>query len=324
MGILKEKIKKKAKNRLFMSVAFLVIGIILLFIFNKEGNVFNVVKKPCQISKASDVYTCEKENPYVEIHFKKAYDTSYVYQKDKKTLAHYIDIDLDDHGLIAIVKKEEAEKILNEEVFTLKGKLEYFSGVDKNAKDKIIKEYINSLKDEYDEDYLKQVYLDIQVNSFKTHKFDDYFALILVIFFLGVGIYHFIKAIIFLGNPELSNMYKKNKENELLIDDAYEKKAIYESKRARLTEQYLFCDRFLTFQIYPIENILWMYLKITRNNGIETKWYVLKTIEKKEIMINNSDETLIEELKELNPNILFGYTRENIEMYKEKLNEMKK
>ncbi len=323
MGILKEKIKKKAKNRLFLSFFFIIVGIILFLIFNDEGNLLNVIKKPCQINKAADVYTCEKENPYVEIHFQKAYDTGYVYQEGKKTLAHYIDIDLEDHGLITIVKKDKAEKILKEEVFTLKGKLKHFTGVDKKAKDKIVKEYIDDLKEEYDEEYLKQVYLDIEVNSFKSDKSNEYFFLAIIVLSLGTGMYHFIKAILFLVNPELSNIYKKNKEIELSIDEIYEKKPLYTSKRTRLTEQYLFCDSFLNFCVYPVKDIVWMYLKITKNNGIETKNYILKDINKKEIILEKSDETVIEELKELNPDILFGYTKENIEIYKEKVQKMK-
>lgn len=323
MGILKEKTKKKARNRLFFSFFFIIVGVVLFFLFNNDGNLLNVIKKPCQIKNASDVYTCEKENPYVEIHFEKAYDTSYVYQEGNKTLAHYVDIDLEDHGLIAIVKKDIAEKILKEEVFTLKGKLEHFSGVDKKAKDKIVKEYIDSFKEEYDEEYLNQVYLNIEVNSFKSDKFDNYIFLIVIAFFLGIGLYHFIKGILFLIKPECSKIYKDNKENELVINEEYEKEPIYTSKRARLTDQYLFCDRFLNFEIYPVKDILWMYLKITKNNGIETKSYILKDRKKREIILDKSDETIIEELKDRNPDILFGYTKENIEMYKEKIQEMK-
>lgn len=167
-------------------------------------------------------------------------------------------------------------------------------------------------------DYVGNVYLD------ETKKANNSTIKILYAIATVVGIFAcalFISSMIqiiklrkFNKNKELVKKVKKELED--LIDDSYKKQKLY------LTNNYII-SKTKGLEVFEYKDIIWEYSKIKYINGIaQGKYLNLCTRDKKVHSIARTGanydtiDEIMKEIKEKNPNIKIGFTKDNREYFK--------
>ena len=146
---LKEVIQKRAKNYIMLNIGLIIICALLFGFIITRKSVTESFKPVTEIHTYDELNVARYNSKYVRIYFEDAYETGYVYNYDGKTVAEYIDFDIDGYSLVGIVKKDEAKKIIDGSKKYVEGRLEKFTGENKSAFDEYVKDYVNKYKDEY-------------------------------------------------------------------------------------------------------------------------------------------------------------------------------
>lgn len=316
----RELIKKKNINLVVINIVILAILGLIFCIFNENNDIVNSFKSNCQVSSINDLKSCYASNRYVQINFTTAYQTEYVYEENNTAKAYYIDIDLEGYGLIAIVPKDVGDEILDGDKKFLNGYLEEFTGVNKEAYDKIVNDYVSSSLAEdptLNEEDIRAVYLDVQLDSYTGGKTSNYFIVTILAIIAIINIYFIIKAIRGLSNPMGMKVFKNIDFNS--IENDYDKGAFdYQSKNVVMTNNYIYSIGLAGVQVIPIKEIIWAYYHIQKQYGIQVnKSVIVLTNNRKKYILNDKNDEIFNVLFKLNNKILLGYTNDNQKLYNE-------
>ena len=195
---LKQSIQKRAKKLLILNLVFIIAGLAGIGYAFSRKDVTESFKGATEVHTYDELNVARYNSKYVKVYFTDAFETGYIYKYDGKVVAKYIDFDMDGYSLVAVVKSEEAKKILNGEQNYIEGRLEKFTGEHKSAYDDYVKDYVNKFKNEYKpsedgeeaseekytEEELKSIFVPIQLNNY---EYESYIGAIYVLL-VGIGI----------------------------------------------------------------------------------------------------------------------------------------
>lgn len=311
MKDVKSILKKKGRNLVILSILLLLLDLLLFACFNTDGSISGLLKGKCIIDSAADVQSCKKENPYVKINFDAVYSTTYVYQLDEKTVAYYLDIDLDGKSLISLVDKDIAEKLLNGEQKYVEGKLIDFYDVHSDA--------LAQIKKYYASEGIEVTFIDAHFSNYDIDG--DYIYLIILLIFTGFVLFNFGKGIYMIIKPENNHYYKIYKDEIEKLDRELNSEYRYKSKNVIITDSYIFNQTKCNLKIYNLTDVKWVYQKNVKRYGITVnKSIVINFIDGKNIIIPFKQK---DALNHFNNDVLVGYTGENNKKYREIVKEYK-
>lgn len=319
MENLKKMVKMHSIKIIFIWIFFIVIAVTLMII----GDITpKSLVSYCKVYNEDDLSRCFKENPYVEVHTQKVYDTNYDYVHNKKVTARFVDVDIDGYAMITLMTPSTAQKLIvsESEDIVIKGKLEKF---DRGAKLKgynAIKEfYVSSLSDTMTREEVMNNFTLVQLNEYNGSKTSIYIWAVLGV---GITILFFvliIKQIKFIVHPE---QYHLNKNITLSDEKAVEKimkelesnEYSYHDKNIYITKHYLI-SKIGGMLVAEKKNVAWIYEKIIKQNGITTgkSWIVFSLDQKNPFNFGNfgkKHKELGEILEKEFPNATFGYSDE--------------
>lgn len=320
-------LKKKNLNLIIINSISLIIIILIFFLSNKNNNLINTFKHDCIINNKEDVYTCYKENRYVEVSLNKVFQTEVNYEEDGVVKAYYMDINLDDYGLIAIVSKNIGDEILDDNKKVLKGYLEKFTGSDKEKYNEVIDKYVEKVLKEYpelSEEDIRSTYLDIQLNSYSFSKKSNYFLAAIFIIVGMINIFLIVKGIRGIINPSKIKLSKHEKFH--LIEKDYETGEIeYKSKNVLITKKYVYSFFLTGIKVIPIKDIIWAYYYVKKEYNVKIgKLIAILTKDRKRYILNDKKESIFNTLFNLNDKIILGFTKDNLKLYNEKTKKKNK
>ncbi len=225
MSSFKMRLKIEHGIKAVFFIVLLTLFVVFFLRTFKEERYQDLFKPTCSIKTIEDYERCKKENQYVTITTDQIYETDYTYQLNGKEQGVFIDIDIEGKSLIALVSKEESNKLLSGETKTITGFIDDNKDL-LETKDKIIEQYKEQGNtDEIKEDIASQI-LDFVINSYDNkyeesilYLFIDTLAFLLLIYYLGKNIFLFLnpyyqKDLIKLSKRELNSVekaYQKDK-----------------------------------------------------------------------------------------------------------------
>ena len=313
--------KQKGLHRIVLGVLLFLGSFILFWIINEsaENRMVDIFKKECIIESVEDINICKNKNQYVKVRFDTAYNTTYAYFEDDRELAEYVDIDLDGYSLIALVDKDLASKILNEEQFYITGYITEFDDVHEEALHQIKEYYKDELfKGEYTEEQIETLFLDTQIMEYSSSKITYYILWVVLLGISGFGIFEIIRGIMILTSPKTTTWYQMHENMvESLCGDINIK---FQNKRLIITDSYIIENSFIHLKIHKIENVCWIYEKKTKQYGV--------TVNRSWVVCYKDGTSMILPIKidihsYISHNILKGYTKENIDIYRKIIKEYK-
>lgn len=311
MKDLRSIIKKKGKNLVILSILLLLLDLFLFACSDTDDSISGLLKGKCVIDSVADVQKCNKENPYVKINFDAAYDTTYVYQLNERTVAYYLDIDLDGKSLISLIDKNTADKILNGEQKYIEGKLIEFDYVHLDALEKI-KKY-------YDSEGIQVTFIDANFSNYDIDE--DYISLIILLIFTGFILFNFGKGIYMIVKPENNYCYKLHKDEIEKIDKELNSEYRYKSKNVIITDNYIINQTKFNLKFYNLVDVKWVYQKNIKRYGVTVNSsIVINFIDGKNVIIPFKQKDALNCLKN---DVLVGYTGENNKKYREIVKEYK-
>lgn len=123
------------------------------------------IKETKEVNNIVELENC-KEGDYIRLKVSRAYGTDYWYEEDGKQVARFIDIEMNGKALIALVEKEEAERILqneNEEIY-VEGLLQTFKDEKMvNAYESIKQNYLEDFSGELTEEEILNLFTPLQL-----------------------------------------------------------------------------------------------------------------------------------------------------------------
>ena len=311
MKEVKKIIRKKGINIVILSIFLLLLDLVIFACLNEDSSVTGLLKGKCVVDSVSDVEKCKDENPYVKINFDAIYDTTYVYQLNEKTVAKYLDIDLDGKSLISLVDKNTAEKLLNNEQQYVEGKLIKFYDVHSDA--------LNQIKSYYSSEGIQIEFISIQFSNYDLS--DGYISIIILVVFTGFILFMFGKGIYMITKTENNYYYKIYKDDIDKLNRELNSEYRYKSKGIIITDNYIFNLTAFNFKIYNLSDIKWVYQKNVKRYGITiNKTFVINFIDGKNIVIPFKKQDV---LNHFSKDVLVGYTNENIKTYQNIVKEYK-
>ena len=322
---LKEVIQKRAKNYIMLNIGLIIICALLFGFIITRKSVTESFKPVTEIHTYDELNVARYNSKYVRVYFEDAYETGYVYNYDGKTVAEYIDFDIDGYSLVGIVKKDEVKKIIDGSKKYVEGRLEKFTGENKSAFDEYVKDYVNKYKDEYDESELKSIFVPIQLNNYDYQSSIGgmYFVLIALAVITVVWIINIVITI-----PKLKNPFKKfggEDEASRLIDEFDKEKFKYQTKLLYITDNYFYYITNFKVEIKELKDLKWMYFRNVKQNFVTTyKGTVFAFGIKGNLQIPIQDEKIFEIVSSTNPDVLLGYSMENIKEYNKYVKELKR
>lgn len=142
-----------SKNKIIIIVvSLIIIGIITSILFN--------VKNVKEVHNIVELENCA-EGDFIRIKISRAYATDYWYEKDGIQVARFIDIEMNGKALIALVEKEEAEKLTQNETEEM-----YIEGILQTFKDEEMVAAYEGIKQNYLEDFSEQMTEEEILNLF--------------------------------------------------------------------------------------------------------------------------------------------------------------
>lgn len=181
-----ENIRKKGFIGIIVCLLlFIVLGMIAL---GQDWK--NVWKEVKEISNIVELEHC-KEGDWIRLTFHHAYETDYWYEPKGEQVARFIDIEVNGHALIALVEKQEAQRIIEsqEEEMCIEGVWQTFS--DENMKqgyENIKRNYLMDFEAELSEEEILDLFTSKQLLSYGVQKPNAIFLISLVIAIIGTGI----------------------------------------------------------------------------------------------------------------------------------------
>lgn len=145
--------KNISKNKIIIIVvSLIIIGIIISILFN--------VKDIKEIHNIVELENCV-EGDFIRLKISRAYATDYWYEKNGMQVARFIDIEMNGKALIALVEKEEAEKLIQNETEEM-----YIEGTLQTFKDEKMVSAYENIKQNYLEDFSEQMTEEEILNLF--------------------------------------------------------------------------------------------------------------------------------------------------------------
>lgn len=142
-----------SKNKIIIVVVSLIIlGIITSILLN--------VKNAKEVHNIVELENCV-EGDFIRVKISRAYATDYWYEKDGIQVARFIDIEMNGKALIALVEKEEAEKLTQNETEEM-----YIEGILQTFKDEEMVAAYEGIKQNYLEDFSEQMTEEEILNLF--------------------------------------------------------------------------------------------------------------------------------------------------------------
>lgn len=164
------------KKRTYIKTGILFIIFILslsFFLINfKQKQLLDAFKEPCIVTSIQELENCMTKTKYITIKTNKIYTTDYVYKTNKNTEALFIDIDIEGKSLIAVVEKEKAEQLLNQQnTIEITGKLELNNNTEmEKGKNNIINDYLNQIETDEQKELIKSNFLPGVLNEYEMNQ----------------------------------------------------------------------------------------------------------------------------------------------------------
>ncbi len=319
MENLKKMIKMHSIKVIFVWIFFIVITIALMII----GDITpQSLVSYCKVYNEEDLGRCFKENPYVEIHTKKAYDANYDYIHNKKVVARFVDVDLNGYFMISLITPSKAQQLFatDSEDIVMKGKLEKFDTGAKLKGYNVIKEaYVNSMKEEATREEVMSNFTLVQFNEYGGSKTGIYMWAILGTGVIILFVILIAKQIKFVIHPEKYHLNKNitlgdEKSVEKIMNELESNEYSYHDKNIYITKHYLI-SKTGGMTVAEKKNVAWIYEKIIKQNGITTgkSWIVFSFDQKNPFNFGNfgkKHNELGKILKKEFPNATFGFSNE--------------
>ena len=317
-----EEIEKifKPKNKLLLIALLMIITSFVLFYISDSIGPKEVVAK-----NYHDLISIDKdeENSYVEVTF--VYMASFAEVKDYNLKYYYIQ-DEDGYIYIARITDETFNNIVKmaedadgKFTYTLKG---YLFDIPEDAEDLAItgfddvfnEDVIN--KDNY-EDYFGDTFLD------ETKTPSTFLESMLVGIGILLDIFSFVVIIMYIIDVIslkvcMGKINVEELKNELYSSNSFD----YKKENVYLTKNYII-SRINVLKVTKYDDIVWIYIFEQKQNGItHTVSIIGKLNNKKSVTLastfRNKDKLndIMNEIVSKNKKILVGYTKENIEAFK--------
>lgn len=310
-----EIVRKKGRNLVLINAAVLFTVLLVFYAVNQNEHYTDAFKDYYSVNSVQELEYCSTGSRYVKLNFTDFYETDMAVYDNYILTAYYVDFDIDGFGLIGIVSKNDAEDIFDGDQDYVYGKIEVFTGIYKNAMDSIIDEYVSEFGDEYGEAQIRDMYLPFQLNNYSGHKGGDYFIMILFFLVILLNLICVLKGLIMLVMP---GKYLSGKRRGRFMDNAYEDDTYaYKDRGLIVTKNYLIRETLISYKIYDLEDIRWVYNQDIWLIRGTYKGTVIKTIRKQTIHVHHQNDAIYMILKEKNPSILYGDSRENKQRYRE-------
>ncbi len=314
--------------------SMLVIGIILFVVFMGLG----LLIYSDEVNAEYEVLTKNtSENVYAKLNVS-LLDSAFATETlDGKEKDYYIAFDENDNPFIIVLNKSGLESLRKIQEYTLSeteiekpNPVMVYGNVSKSDTE-VFKYLQEFLKDEdgntYTIDELKSVVGENYLDTTWDNKEEGIFALILFGVFSLSGLILII--VYFVRNKKSKKILEEyGRELEKIEEDVNSGKGIHNKKcKVYLTDKYL-----LSYaggvRLIELNDIVWIYPFITKQNGITTSKsiYVVTNNGKSNVIAvvntwgkknNASFEELYQDIINKVPNVLVGYSKENMEKAKE-------
>jgi len=312
---LEDKIKSKSKVRLIIGILLFVAGtVILVFQFNFIVNVFNGPSLVDGQSLESQLLAGKIEDVNVTLPLKQGfvYPTGYTYTTTSNSTTDTV--------------AEFYATLLGKHILIIRGQPNQLPSGNLTG---FIKPLNSDLKEKIDVDFNKDqdlkkltpYILPYMITNEGLFDMDEFWiSLVGLILFLGGGLlflrrisdpndkknitYSFLKQAGYKNISELSNEFLKSENGSIKLNKGY-----------KLNHKFLYVEKFLSVELYPLSQASWIYKKVTthKTNFITTgKSYslVIHFKPKKVVQLEMSDEACNQQIKYLMlllPNVKFGY-----------------
>lgn len=321
-----ENNSRKINKNIVIGIGLLVLGIIL-FIAGSiiNDNEYNNRKDLNTIISSKDnkvglsTYIEVQRNPYLFAGYEDTTD-SYYFVTD----GTYV--------YVAYMSKDEFNELYDDENYTELKKIEGVTKeYTKDVKELAIDAYneLIGLTDENKlslsdfENYFGSVYIDTTTMESDAGVLELTIGILLALIGLIVIILMVIKKIMY--NKKLKKI-DKNLLNEINNEMNDKEAFYYESINLCLTKNYVINFGF-KFQIIPYKDIVWIYEKVLRTNGIKTSKGIMLVDKNNKLynicsidVISKNKKGIFEEvwntIVSKNDKVLIGYTKENIDKVK--------
>ena len=327
-NVLKEQKGITKKIFIWIFIIFASFGLFILGDYlnekdkNKSENLETIIMSKDENKESLHTFVEVKKNPY---KFAVSNDT---------TDAYYILTD-GNYLYVAYMSESDYNKVNDENDYDGTIKIEGITGIPSSDVKKLAIDTYNELFEaelttaDYDI-YFGDVYIDM------TKEYSSSTNILIVIGFIAllVGIICWIiniaKKISYSKNiKKLSRVELKHINDELNDPKSF----YYNYAKVYLTENYIVSIS-LPFCVIKYADILWMYKHVQRTNGIKTnEAIILKDMFNKSYSVASMSlstkakteqfEEIMNTISQKNPNILVGYTKENINEYKTKMKRRK-
>lgn len=320
-----EDLKKPKKSYKIVCLVTAILFIVLIFagILFGDTNPSKTIAYHALIAEGKD-----QEGEYVSLDIT---DIPYIFAEEEyDTYSNLYYLVFDENNYMYIVRLtddtyNEIEEMYEKDSENFKYHLEgYIYDIVPELKDLAISTYNEWVKEEYHlteenfESYVGTTYLDEEKNPtgvvasvcFAIAMIDGIFFIVFFICYL---------MMLFRGKKEIKKWNVDELDMELMNCDTekYKKENVY------LTNHYIISND-LGLRVLRYDDLVWVYQEKIKQRGILVNIVlIVYTKDKKRYQIASNlknEERLIEimgQLKEKNPNLLIGYTKENQQQYRE-------
>lgn len=319
MENLKKMVKMHSIKIIFIWLFLIVVVVTLMIV----GDITpKSLTSYCKVYDENDLNRCFKENPYVEVHTKKIYDTNYNYIHNKEIAARFVDVEINGYWMITLMNSSKAQKLIASEKddIVIKGKLEKFdTGAKLKGYNAIKESYVNLLKDAATREEVMSNFTLVQLNEYNGSKTGIYIWAVLGVGVILIFIILIIKQLKLLIHPERYHLNKNitlndEKQVEKIIKELETNEYSYHDKNIYITKNYLI-SKTGGMAVAERKNVAWIYEKIIKQNGITTgkSWIVFSLDRKSPFNFGSygkKHKELGEILKNEFPNATFGFSDE--------------
>lgn len=327
-NVLKEQKGITKKIFIWIFIIFASFGLFILGDYlnekdkNKSENLETIIMSKDENKESLHTFVEVKKNPY---KFAVSNDT---------TDAYYILTD-GNYLYVAYMSESDYNKVNDENDYDGTIKIEGITGIPSSDVKKLAIDTYNELFEaelttaDYDI-YFGDVYIDMTKEYSSSSDVINVIGFITLIVGIICLIINIAKKISYSKNiKKLSRVELKHINDELNDPKSF----YYNYAKVYLTENYIVSIS-LPFCVIKYADILWMYKHVQRTNGIKTnEAIILKDVFNKSYGVASMSlstkakteqfEEIMNTISQKNPNILVGYTKENINEYKTKMKRRK-
>ncbi len=327
-NVLKEQKGITKKIIIWLFIIFVSIGLFVLGDYlnekekSKAQNLETIITSKDENKESLHTYIEVKKNPY---KFAVSNDT---------TDAYYLLTD-GNYLYVAYMSIDDYNKVNDENDYDGKIKIEGITGIPSSDVKNLAIETYNELFEtqlttaDY-ESYFGDVYIDMTKEYSSSSDVINVIGFITLIVGIICLIVNIAKKISYNKNiKKFSRVEIKHINEELNNPNSF----YYNYAKVYLTDNYIVSIS-LPFCVIKYADILWMYKHVQRTNGIKTnESIILKDMFNKSYSIASMSlstkakteqfEEIMNTISQKNPNILVGYTKENINEYKTKIKRRK-